>query len=251
MSAGGEGGAERKGVEGDAAGLLESAVPGFQHRADGRARVAGRGLDEDVFESGAGFERGHEQGVQAEAAGQAEIAALAGHADGGILHRMLDAGGHVGLQAFGNRFAVLQAEALVKARAEAAVADALAAEIGTVEARAGIGEAEDVQEEAAETIVAGAGEPLDFVLVGAGVEAQELGDAAVEIAERIGEVLLLLDGQARAAGVPARAAAEIAAAVEGQHGGLLERRNVIGRGSVGQVMLDDAGCGCWGTGPAA
>ncbi len=66
--------------------------------------------------------------------------------------------------------------------------------------------------------VAGDGEPLHFVLVDVGFEAEQLGDAAVEIAERIGRILFVLERHVRALGVPARAAAEIAAAIEREHG---------------------------------
>ena len=80
------------------------------------------GCTKTFSNAGARFERGHQQRVQAQAAGQAEVAALARHADGGILDGALHAGGDVGAQAFGNGVAVLQAEALVETRAEAAVA---------------------------------------------------------------------------------------------------------------------------------
>ena len=89
------------------------------------------------------------------------------------------------------------------------------------------------------------------MLVGVGVEAEQFGDAAVEVAERIGEILLLLEGQARAASLPARAAAEIAAAVEREHGGFVEGRRVVCRGGVRQVMLHARGCGWRETARAA
>ena len=53
--------------------LPVGAVPGFEHRADGRAGVAGRRLHEDVLEAGALFQRRHQQRVQPQPAGQAQV----------------------------------------------------------------------------------------------------------------------------------------------------------------------------------
>ena len=133
--------------------------------------------------------------------------------------------------------AVLQSEPLVESRAETAAVQALGAEEGAVEARSGIGKAEDLQEQIAITAVAAHGEPLHLVLVHVGVEAQQLGDAAVEIAEGIGGILFVFERHARAAGLPARAAAEVAAAVEREDRGFLEWRGVVGRGGMRQVVL--------------
>ena len=82
---------------------------------------------------------------------------------------------------------------------------------------------QNLEEQVFEAVVSADREPLDLVLVDVGFEAEEFADAAVEIAERIGGILFVLERQMRAAGLPARAAAEIAAAIERQHGGLFER----------------------------
>ena len=63
-----------------------------------------------------------------------------------------------------------------------------------------------------------------------------VGDASVEIAKRIG-YMLLFEREVRAFRAPARAAAEIAAAVERQHGRVFEGRRIIGRRGMRQVML--------------
>ena len=112
-------------------------------------------------------------------------------------------------------------------------------------------EAEDVEEELLEAVVAADREPLHFVLVGARLEAEQLGDAAVEIAERIGEVLLLIERHLRAARLPARAAAEIAAAVERRAPWL--RRTGKGSRPTRRAPGDapPRGCGCSGTARAA
>ena len=115
---------------------------------------------------------------------------------------------------------------------------ALGAEEGAVEARTRVRQAEDFEEQIAITAVAADGEPLHLVLVHIGVEAQQFGDAAVEIAERIGGVLLVFERHARAARLPARAAAEVAAAVEREDRGFFERRGVVGRGGVRQVVIE-------------
>jgi hypothetical protein len=75
------------------------------------------------------------------------------------------------------------------------------------------------------------------VLVFAGRKSQQFGDAPVEIAERIGRVLLVIESHQRALGQPARAAAEIAAAVECQHGCMVEGRRIIRRRGVRAVMF--------------
>ena len=61
-----------------------------------------------------------------------------------------------------------QAEPLEEARAETAVSEALRAEETAIEARAGFGDVQDLQEQIVEAAVAGDGEPLDLVLVHAG-----------------------------------------------------------------------------------
>ena len=117
-----------------------------------------------------------------------------------------------------------QAEAFEEAGAEAAVGQAFRAEEAAIEARAGFGDVENFEEQILEAGVSGDGAPLHFVLVDVGFEAEELTDAAVEIADGIGRILFVLERHVRAACVPARAAAEIAAAIERQHGGLFEGR---------------------------
>src|ERR1017187_1413154 len=96
-------------------------MPGFEHRADGRSGIAGNRLHEDVLVSGTVLERRDQQGVQPETASQAEVAAGTGHADRGGFHGFLDAGREVRPQFLGNRLAVLQSDAFIEARAEAAV----------------------------------------------------------------------------------------------------------------------------------
>ena len=60
---GGEAGAETQGVHGDALLTTVDAVPGFEHGADRRARIARHGLHEHVLVGGAIFQRGDEQRV--------------------------------------------------------------------------------------------------------------------------------------------------------------------------------------------
>ena len=73
---------------GDTRSLLPvDGVPGFEHRADGRAGVARRRLHEDVAAAGALFERRHQQRVQPQPARQAQVPAVARHLDHGLLPR--------------------------------------------------------------------------------------------------------------------------------------------------------------------
>ena len=59
------------------------------------------GLDEHLLEPGLIFERGDQQGVEAQAAREAEITSLAGHADGGRFDGALNPGGHVRAEVVG------------------------------------------------------------------------------------------------------------------------------------------------------
>ena len=86
-------------------------------------------------------------------------------------------------------------------------------------------------------IVAGGGEPLDFVFVGVRLEAEQFGDAAVQIADGIRIVHLGFEFQTVALAAIARAAAEIAGAVEGQHSGVVETRGVVRGGGMRGLML--------------
>src|SRR5579871_5057818 len=92
-------------------------------------------------------------------------------------------------QGVGNRFAIAQAESFIEAAAEAAIFEPLGAEEGTVQAGAGIGEAENIEEQTLEAIITGNRHPLNLVLIAVGIETEQLGDAAVEIAERVRVIL--------------------------------------------------------------
>src|SRR5579871_1638577 len=142
-------------------------------------------------------------------------------------------------QGVGNRFAIAQAESFIEAAAEAAIFEPLGAEEGTVQAGAGIGEAENIEEQTLEAIITGNRHPLNLVLIAVGIETEQLGDAAVEIAERVRVILLLIERHVRTAGVPDGATAEIAGAIESEDRRLLKRRRIVGRGGVRQVVLDD------------
>ena len=84
--------------------LAESAVPGIQHRADGGAGIAGHRLHKNVARAEVVFERGDQQRVEAQAAGQAQVAALAPATRmAAVLDGLLDARRHVRAQSFGDR----------------------------------------------------------------------------------------------------------------------------------------------------
>jgi hypothetical protein len=133
---------------------------------------------------------------------------------------------------FRNRFAIVKAQPLVETRAEAAGLQPLVAEKRTLGVRTGVRQVENLQEQIAISLVAAHREPLHFVLVFVGRKPQQFGHPPVEIAQRIRRVVFLIERHDGALGVPARAAPEIAAAVERQHRGPLERRRVIRRGGV-------------------
>ena len=99
------------------------------------ATRCGDGLDEDVLEAGTVSERRDEEGVEAEAAGETEVSAFAGHADDGVFDGVLQAGSDMCAQLFGNRRVLGEAEAFVEAWPEAAVIETGCAEVRTIEAR--------------------------------------------------------------------------------------------------------------------
>ena len=188
------------------------------------------------------FERPHHQRVQRQAAGHAQIASRASHADGGFLHGLLNAGGDVRPQSLRNGGAGIDPQALVEARTETAAVQPLRAEKATVDARPALADIENFEEQLFVAIVAGGGKPLHLVLIFVGRKTQQLGHAAIELAEGIGRVLFVFEGHARTVGLPARAATEAAAAVEREHDGLVEGRRVISGSGVGLVVVyhDDA-----------
>ena len=100
-------------------------------------------------------------------------------------------------------------------------------------------ETEDVFKKACKAGVARGGKPLHFVLVGAGAKAEEFGDAAVEVAERVGKVGFLLKFQAAIARTPAGGATQVAGTVEGKYSGIGEAGGVVGAGGMGGLMVED------------
>ena len=234
---GGIGRPQRERPEGHARLLPVDRVPGIQHRADGRPGVARHRLHEHVAVAQGAFQRRNQQGIQSQPAGQAEMARISGQPERRGLHGFLDAGRQVRPHGFRNRRAIGQPQPLIEARAETAGLQALGGEERTVRTRAAVRQVENLEEKFAIAVIAADGKPLDLVLVLVGRKSQQFGDAAVEIAQRIGRVLLLFERHCRAVGLPARAAAEVAAAVEREHRGLAEGRRVVRRRGVRAVVF--------------
>ena len=107
----------------------------------------------------------------------------------------------------------------------------------TVGPRPAVAQIQNLQEQVLIAAIAAHRQPLHLVLVGVGGEAQQFRDAAVDIAQRIREILLLLQRQAWSRPPRQRAPLKIARTVERQHRGLLKRRRVIGGRRVRQVMV--------------
>jgi len=91
----------------------------------------------------------------------------------------------------------------------------------------------DFEEQLVVAGVAADGEPLHLVLIGVGIEAQQLGDAAVDVARESGSTVRGR-GPSGAGGLPAGAATQVAAAIEVSTVPL-RRRGVIGRSRMGAV----------------
>jgi len=98
---------------------------------------------------------------------------------------------------------------------------------------------DDVADLLEEARLAVSGESHHFVLVAILGESEELGEGGVEEAEGVREA----DGAAHvdviAAADDPHDAAEVAEAIDGDDGGLIERRTEEGAGEVGAVMLDE------------
>src|SRR5579862_842124 len=86
-------------------------------------------------------------------------------------------------------------------------------------------------------LIAGGGEPLNLVLVGAGVEAEQFRHRSIQAAEGVRIIPVLIAPQFVAAAVPARPAAEIPGVVERQNGCFLKRRRVESRGGMSPLMF--------------
>src|ERR1035441_247273 len=76
------------------------------------------------------------------------------------------------------------------------------------------------------------------MLIHVGLKAEEFADAPVEVADGIGRILFVFQRHVRAARLPAGAAAEIAAAIQRQHGGLFEGRRIVAFQSLPMVSGD-------------
>jgi hypothetical protein len=143
-------GAQRQRLQAHALLLPEQVVPGFERGSDGRARVPSHRLHEDIFETGAAFERGNEQGVESQAARQAQVAPRAGQPHHRRLRCLLHAGRDGCAQLFGNARAVLQPQRRIETVPETARMRALRAEEGAVHVQSGVIGLENLQEQIAE-----------------------------------------------------------------------------------------------------
>ncbi len=213
------------------------AAPGVVSRADGRAAVARSGLHEDVVPAAAALERGHQQSVERQPAGQAEIAAFTREVHDDGFRGRLDARRKIGLHCFRDFRAFGQTQRFIEARAEPARLAAVHVEPRRIHAEARGVLAQNLAEYSGVLRLAGNRQPLDLVLFEHRTEAQQLGDAAVKVAERIRVGHLRIQRKVRAFGAPARAAAEVAHVVHGHHGGAFERRSVVGGGGVRAVVI--------------
>ncbi len=85
---------------------------------------------------------------------------------------------------------------------------------------------------------AGSGEPLDAVFVGARLEAEKFGDAAVEFADGIGIENFVFESEAIPFPAPFGAAAQVALAIERNDSGVVEGRRIVRGGGMRGVMVD-------------
>src|SRR5215831_13679066 len=109
----------------------------MQHRPNRRTGIARNRLHEDVTEARPVFQRGNEQRVEAQAAGETQVGPLPRHANHGILYRPLQSRRDV-------RRLRLGADALEEFRTEAAIAAMLRAEEAAIQARTRFAPIEDL-----------------------------------------------------------------------------------------------------------
>ena len=107
-------------------------MPGVQHGAYGSTCVARSGLNEDVLVL---FERAHQQCIEAEPSGQAEVGRRAGHTQYGALDRFLKSCRDGWPYRLRNRGAVFEPQVMIELRAEAAMADAVRIEETAIQTR--------------------------------------------------------------------------------------------------------------------
>ena len=172
---------------------------------DRRPRVARAGLHETRSTTAEPFERRYQQRVQTRAPGQAQIPAARPPSRARRLQRALHPGRHVGTQRARDAGAVVDPERSKKLRAESAVRHPLGVENersmrGQSPAFAGMISRNRSRNRSSPVD----GQPLHFVLVGIGLEPEQLGDAAIQIAERIGIVNLFFLDELDAGRLPAR-----------------------------------------------
>lgn len=112
-------------------------------------------------------------------------------------------------------------------------------EVTEVEADLIVMSADDVADLLEESRLAVSGESHHLVLVAILGEAEELGEGGVEETEGVREADGAADVDVVAAADAPHDAAEVAEAIDGDDGGLIERRTEEGAGEVGAVMLDE------------
>src|SRR5215471_7133594 len=201
-------------------------MPDVKHGAQRGPRISRRRLYKDVLPLAAVLDVLDKQGVEKQAARQAKVLALARHRQDCLLHGLLETAR--------DRSCIGFADSLVELGAEPSSRMTAGVEKGRIEPRRA---RKDLPEERRQTFVARGGKPLDFMFVGAGAEAKELRDGAIEPPERIRVVPLLLHVDFIAAGPPQRAASKVAGVVESEHRRLFKRRGEESRRRVGLMML--------------
>src|SRR5580698_4024542 len=82
------------------------------------------------------------------------------------------------------------------------------------------------------------GEPLDTMFIGARVEAEKLGDAAIEFADGIRIENFIFEREPVPFPAPLGATAQVTLAIERDDDGVLKWRGQISSGRMGRVMID-------------
>ncbi len=226
--------------------LAEIPMPQRQRDAHRTARVAGGGLDPDFLERAFPEQAPVGHAVERHAAGHRQVrhAGLGVRKPGQFQHRfvgeVLDRPRQVHLALrqvrllFARRAAYRFGEAAAGHRESLAVIEVRLVQVnGPVVADAGDLLAQECQ--VARLTVRS--EPHHLVFARIHLEAGEVGERAVEEAERIGEAKLLEEPQVGAAAGAERRRRPLADAVDGDDGRLLERRGVEGGGRVRLVVV--------------
>src|SRR5258707_2889076 len=214
--------------------------------AEGGSSVAGNGLDPDILEAAAEFERANEKDIQKDAAREAEGVRCCGlpkilcERDDEFFEEVLRAAGNVcAKRGIERRTGLGQSGVSIKTRREDAATVVTGSEIAAIEnGKAFCVEGEYFLKGFEKFGLAVFAEPLEFMFIAIGAEAEILGETRIKPADGIleCEIAKLLDAAAIAESDGAGTGH--GTFIEGEDESAIEAGRVVGAGGVGQVVIE-------------